>query len=131
MPKQDDQAIILSMRLHIKENALIHFLKWQATFNSTIASRTGFISLEYLCVADTDNEWLIVQRFENMESLLEWRHSNEYKILLNELKSFQKNTENEIEELESHSGDMQSGITQFFIVEVQPGKELLNIYNGG
>lgn len=131
MPKQDDQAIILSMRLHIKENALIHFLKWQATFNSTIASRTGFISLEYLCVADTDNEWLIVQRFENMERLLEWRHSNEYKILLNELKSFQKNTENEIEELESHSGDMQSGITQFFIVEVQPGKELLNIYNGG
>lgn len=123
MNKSSDDSLIISIRVQIRKDALDAFLKWQAKFNAIIPLREGFISLEFLAITDFTNEWVIIQRFQNKQYFLNWQKTSEYQSFLSELKSLQENSNLKIDEQEAHCSSMQSGLSEFFVVEVKPERE--------
>lgn len=92
-------------------------MDWQTTLNKKVVAFPGFVSLEILSPTGSVADWLTVQRFYSVEQAKVWRQSQEYQALLEELKGY---VSEPIEETELEASDLQGGVTEVFVTEVNP-----------
>lgn len=121
MPLFVEKPIFTSLQVEIEPAAKNAFVDWQADFNTKIANASGFVSLEFLSPSDQQKSWMIVQRFANSETSTAWRNSNEYKSLIDQLKTLIVNKE--VKEIESDESGEKGNITEVIVTEVSPGME--------
>lgn len=112
------KPIILVTKAQLKPEFNSKFADWQAKINSLIVGSDGFVSLEIQ--SPQSSEWVIIQRFEDHQKMVQWRDCKIRQGLVHELKEF---TEQKIEEKELHTAAFpQAGVTEVFITEVSPDK---------
>mgnify|MGYP000343624978 FL=1 len=75
MQQSNDAPTFLTLDLNLSPENCSQFREWQAKLNATITGFQGFISLEILCPVENSNEWVIVQRFVDSDSLTSWKNS--------------------------------------------------------
>lgn len=121
-----EESIMITNRVHIRPEIKVEFADWQAKLNAVIASFPGFVSLEILSpIEPSQPEWTIVQRFQDNTSVSNWRNSQERRALINELKTFLLNgSKGFIEEFESNKLNHQGNVTEVFVTQVSPDKEM-------
>lgn len=118
MTDQQDRTIVTKMRL--KKNCDADFSHWQAELQSQIVSFNGFVSLEILAPASSeDPKWTIIQRFDTYIHSHEWLNSKEHEQLRYSLKNY---TLNDIEEEEFPSDNQNWGVSEIFVTQVSPDK---------
>jgi antibiotic biosynthesis monooxygenase (ABM) superfamily enzyme len=124
MPLKSENITILTTKVSVPLEYSGTFTDWQAKLNAAIAAFPGFVSLEILSVQEGNQKvWTIVQRFSDAEKFSDWRQSNEYKTLIEELKSSLGKSFNTIQEIQANASDLQGGVTEVFVTEVSPDKE--------
>lgn len=123
MPQVVAKATIVTIKARIKREAKIPFVDWQARLNASIAGFPGFVSLEILSPSENSNEWSIIQRFDDPESIIAWRHSPEYMKLMSQLQQFLTGELDALHEIEAGAADFKGGVTEVFVTEVSPDKE--------
>ena len=112
-------------KIRIRKEMKAAFIDWQAKLNVVIAAFPGFVSLEMLLSpADGPLTWLIVERFNTTEDLLAWRSSSNRLQLFKEVKSLIDDGANALYEVKSASLVGHGGITEVFITQVNPKKEI-------
>jgi len=117
---------ILKTKIIIQDKEKAAFADWQAELNAAIANYPGFVSLEILSPVDLiQPEWLINQRFESNAQLLQWKNSDSYQQLIFKLKPLLIKKKGALTEVEIDLLNMQGGITEVIITEIDPSKELL------
>lgn len=115
-------SVMVTNKVRIRPDAKVRFADWQAKLNGVISAFPGFVSLEILSPIEPDQpEWVIVQRFQDADSVSNWRTSPERKSLLEELKKFLMSSV--IVDLESDSTSHQGNVTEVFVTQVSPDKE--------
>jgi hypothetical protein len=105
----EESALIL-IKTQVKPEYKKEFAHWQADFNKTIASFSGFVSLEFLQI--DSNLWSIVQRFSSEALANIWLASQEFLVLKNSLK---KLSQSDIQIEIKQASQVQNGITEIFI----------------
>ncbi len=116
---------ILTTKVRVEPHFQNAFADWQAKLNAVIAAFPGFVSLEILSPRDPSQlDWEIIQRFYNNEQVLAWRTSREYKNLIDELRTLLKDEgESAVQESELGTHNLQGGVTEVFITEVNPNED--------
>ena len=122
MQQSNDAPTFLTLDLNLSPENCSQFREWQAKLNATITGFQGFISLEILCPVENSNEWVIVQRFVDSDSLTSWKNSKIFQVLIEELTSF--DTRHQIRESIQSSSSVGKSVTEVLITEVQKDKEL-------
>lgn len=113
-------------KIRIRPEAKISFVDWQAKFNAAIAAFQGFVSLEILSPTDaTQLEWTFVERLCDPQVLSAWRKSEIRRGLFKELTSLLPNdASGGIREVQSDAFDQHGCVTEVFVTEVSPDKEV-------
>ena len=120
MPKDLEKANILTLRVSVNEEAMMNaFLDWEAKLSKTISAYPGFLSLETL--HPKEKSWVIVQRFLDKQSALDWSTSLSHEELMGELKKLTKNPM--LQEELARDSNFQDSVTEVFIAHVLKGKE--------
>lgn len=114
-----ERPSIISVHVNVIPHLKGAFIDWQGKLNLHIVLSPGFVSLEF--VAQDGNEWIINQRFSNMQHASEWQQSKTYQELLDELKKILA-VQTIREELADETS-LRAGVTEIFVTEVHPDKE--------
>lgn len=116
---------LLTTEISIKPESANDFSNWQALFNATITQFPGFVSLEILSpIASSSSAWLVVQRFQTAEQLINWQKSPGRKKLLEALDPFLTGSrEDSIKECFSDASNPQGAVTEAIITYVLPENE--------
>lgn len=124
MTQYIEKANITTIRVSVSPEYQNAFVDWQAKLNAKIASFSGFVSLEILSPTGTGQDhWIIVYRFSDADSAINWSQSKNYQDLRDELKAFAEN--HTFEEAVSGDSYFQNGITEVFVTQVEPEKTQL------
>lgn len=124
MPTSTEKANIATVQVRILPEHKPAFIDWQAKLNALIASFPGFVSLEILSPTGSGKDaWVIVQRFYDERCAQAWSQSPEYLDLSETLKSF--TDDHRLEEKVLGDSFPQNAVTEVFITQVSPDKELL------
>jgi antibiotic biosynthesis monooxygenase (ABM) superfamily enzyme len=110
--KAATESGIITQKVKFKPENKEQFLNWQADLNAKVAAFPGFVSLE---TNIANNEWLIVERFDDQASCEKWKQSSAYKELLKELNTFA--------EEDNQDNPCNFGVTEVFVTKVSPQKE--------
>ena len=121
MPLFIEKPAITSLHVEITPDVKNDFVDWQGDFNAKIANAAGFVSLEFSSSSNKKNSWLIVQRFINEKASSAWRNSDDYKNLINKLKTMILNKE--VNEKENDESAGKGNITEVIVTQVSPGME--------
>lgn len=121
MPLFIEKPAITSLHVEITPDVKNDFVDWQGDFNAKIANAAGFVSLEFSSSSNKQNSWLIVQRFINEKASSAWRNSDDYKNLINKLKTMILNKE--VNEKENDESAGKGNITEVIVTQVSPGME--------
>lgn len=122
MQETNDAPTFITFQINLSPENSQQFREWQAKLNAIITEFQGFISLEILCPIESSNEWVIVQRFVDSESLVSWKNSKIFHELIDELTFF--DTRHQIRESIKSSSSVGKSVTEVLITEVQKDKEL-------
>lgn len=112
---------MITFHLRIRPEAKRAFVDWQSMVNAQIVGFPGFVSLEFLSSDNKDNHWTVVQRFSDKESASAWRNSPQSKELIEELQHYV--VENGFREIVGGEADLQGGVTEIIVTEVNPQEE--------
>jgi len=124
MLETNEKNVILKTQLFILNDQKFSFADWQAELNAAIVSSSGFISLEILSPIETiQPAWLIIQRFETHDQMVSWKNSEKHLELLKSLKPLLVKDACALHEMEASISEIQGGITEVIITEVDPQKE--------
>lgn len=116
---------ILKTTVRVRHGLKSLFADWQGKLNAKVAGFKGFISLEILSpTGDASNDYVVINRFDSQDNLLAWRESKEYQALIDELRSLVDEPDSIIEKKIAASDLMQEGVTEVFITEVNPDKDI-------
>lgn len=97
------------------------FLDWKKRLNATAASSPGFVSIEISRSSPNADEWVVTQRFSDINTLKKWQESEQCLGLMDELNSI---TEREsLRCSTSKRGQGDNGVTEVIVTRVNPGKE--------
>lgn len=116
-----DKEIIFMIRVVPQRESMNDFLNWQMRYNNCVAASPGFISLEITLSTETQDEWVITERFNNIENLSRWQQSTVCHTFSEELKkyAFEKN----IRRQQAESDQMNTGVTEVIVTRVSHGRE--------
>ncbi len=123
MTRIPERTNILTTKVRVDSKYKLAFANWQAKLNALIAAFPGFVSLEILSPQEPSLEWIIVQRFYNVEKASEWQTSKEKQELMGELKMLLSDDGKAIQEVNWTELNMQGGVTEVFVTEIVPGKD--------
>lgn len=98
------------------------FVEWQCKLQDIIANFSGFVSLQILAPNKERSSWMLIQRFQDVETADIWKNSIERKSLFDELNKIEKHVTEEIFSAERNF----SGLTEVIVTEVDPEKK--NLY---
>lgn len=109
---------VITLRTRIRPECKMDFIEWQGRLNELITSFPGFISLEFLTpINDQKDEWVIVQRFRDENSVEHWRQSEGHNKLYLELKNLSPHS---IQEEISAASNLKGGVTEVFVTQISP-----------
>jgi len=117
---------IVTTKVRIPPSLKNAFIDWQTKLNAIIVAFPGFVSLEILSPTEaSQGAWIIVQRFSKESLSMNWHQSAECRALMEELKNLlSEYGPAEIQETYSEASEMQGGVTEVFVTQVAPGKEI-------
>ncbi|HEV8051754.1 MAG TPA: antibiotic biosynthesis monooxygenase [Parachlamydiaceae bacterium] len=116
-----EKPTIITLKIEVKSEKLPSFANWQARMNAMITAQPGFISLEFLSPPEKNQDWMIVQRFADLQKSSIWRKSSIYQGLLDELKNIA--VTGRAKEISSDESSVNNGVTEVIVAEVFPEKE--------
>lgn len=116
-----EKATIITLKAKIPADRQAEFALWQSKMNKEIAGYQGFISLEFLSPVNSQQEWLIVQRFGRSKDSTDWMSSAVYQEIKQDLKNCA--VANTIKEDISDESALGNGVTEVIVAEVLPEKE--------
>jgi len=120
-----ESPTIFTIQAKVRKESKLAFIDWQAKLNAAIAGFPGFISLEILSPnSPQELTWVIVERFQDPQSIAAWRKSAEFAALEKELKGFLIDlSPGSLKEESSNLENVRGGITEVFVTQVSPDKE--------
>lgn len=118
-----EDSIILTTKVRIRPDAQEAFVNWQAKLHGVVVKFPGFISLEVCSTPNIFLNWEITQRFDTAKNATAWRQSKQFQELKKELANMLEGGSNGLQEEESQSSSIKSGVTEVFITKVSPGQE--------
>lgn len=122
MPQLLEETCMIT-KILISASSTEAFADWQAKLNAQVAASPGFVSLEILSPTEDELGWRIIQRFQTVKNVEEWRNSRDYKKLVDDLQPLLKEGPNAFCEVEPGGFESKAGVTEVFVTQVSPNKE--------
>lgn len=107
--------------LRVRDGDQAAFLTWQARMAEAAAAAPGFVSIEFIPVLRSRDEWQIVTHFCDPRRLLEWRASPRRALLGRELEALVEGALPPEEE--APQVDAGGSVTEVITTRVQSGRE--------
>lgn len=110
-------SAIKTLSFSIGQSTKDKFAAWQGRLNEVITGFPGFISLEFISLAE--GKWSVVERFADTASAEAWEADLQYRELLKELQEL--NTEKTRQE-KSRGSHFSKSVVEVFVTQVSPDK---------
>lgn len=110
--------------LHVSAAKKELFFEWNARASNALLSMPGFTSRE-LIPPQTDDvtEWVLINRFDSIEHLHDWRASDARKRLAEELQPLLDGEPTELVGDAAAQYQMENSVTEVILDQIAPGKE--------
>lgn len=109
------------LKVHVKPEFFLDFIKWQGQLNHQIANEPGFLSLEIISLYHEKVDWIITQTFRDDSSQRAWKASKENQELLRNLRE-KLGGNHFVLEMDQREQEDRHSITEVIITEVRPEK---------
>ena len=108
----------------VKEEMKKPFMEWSTKVADALLTTPGFTSREVIPPQNDDfREWVIVNRFQSMETLRAWRSGPVRKALMEELRPMTSGEATELVGDAATQFHVENSVTEVILEQVAPGKE--------